>query len=346
MIETQNSSIRKFNLLILVSAIAACLGAPRAFAQIQNPLQAAKDASNKAKQQQQKGQQQTAPPASSPHQPVAQGSSSSASSGDCCSPEAMRKIAASDSFLDIVGIKLGMTPEQAVAAIKTYNPKLKIDLINTRMVRPGVQGFTRVPRWIVAHTVGAGAPNFFADRNGSAESIGVEFTTPPNPPMVGKVFRWINFPRNEPVAGSTLVDALHKKYGPENSAEGINWTWIFDASGKQLTRFLTPEEKLCQPSNPQQGFPLDVRGGSDYDGTRDQGGIDLDGTSMNENSGVSFNQERRAVCQPYAFVMANVLLQDLNNNMMVTIQSPGLFYVSWKATHDWLQKQADAKIKQ
>ena len=67
---------------------------------------------------------------------------------------------------------------------------------------------------------------------------------------------------------------------------------------------------------------------------------------MNENSGVAFNSERRAVCQPYAFVMANVLLHDLNTNMMVTIQSPGLFYVSWKATHDWLQKQADAKIKQ
>ncbi len=284
--------------------------------------------------------------ASSPRLPAAQGVSSSASSGDCCSPEAMKKIAASDSFLDIVGIKLGMTPEQAVAAIKAHNPKLKIDVINTRLQRPGAVTFTRVPLWVVAHTVGPGAPNFFADRNGSAESIGVEFTTPPNPPMVGKVFRWINFPINEPVAGSTLIEALHKKYGPENSAEAINWAWIFDASGQQLTRFLTSEEKLCQPSNPQNGFPLDIRGGSDYDGTRDQGGIDLDSTTMNENSGVSFNQERRAVCQPYAFVVANVLLQDLNTNMMVTIQSPGLLYVSRKATHDWLQKQADAKIKQ
>jgi hypothetical protein len=95
----------------------------------------------------------------------------------------MKKIAASDSFLDIVGIKLGMTPEQALAAVKAYNPKLKIDVINTRMEQPGVEGFTRVPRWVVAHTIGAGAPNFFADRNGSAESIGIEFTMPPNPPM-------------------------------------------------------------------------------------------------------------------------------------------------------------------
>jgi hypothetical protein len=48
--------------------------------------------------------------------------------GDCCTPEAMAKIAASAGFLDIVGIKLGMTPEQALAAVKAANPAFKVDL--------------------------------------------------------------------------------------------------------------------------------------------------------------------------------------------------------------------------
>jgi len=41
-----------------------------------------------------------------------------ASPGDCCSPAAMKQIATSLGFIDIVGIKLGMTPQEAVAAIK------------------------------------------------------------------------------------------------------------------------------------------------------------------------------------------------------------------------------------
>jgi len=66
---------------------------------------------------------------------------------------------------------------------------------------------------------------------------------------------------------------------------------------------------------------------------------------MNENSGY-LNQERRAACQPFAFVMATNILQGLNTNMTVTIHSAGLFYITQKATHDSLQSEADAIVKQ
>src|SRR6266566_9864349 len=77
--------------------------------------------------------------------------SAPAAAGD---PDAMTKLARTVPHLDIVGIKLGMSPQEATAAIKAANPKLKIDLINTRLQRPGAQQFDRVPHWIVAHTVG------------------------------------------------------------------------------------------------------------------------------------------------------------------------------------------------
>jgi len=37
----------------------------------------------------------------------------SAQSSDCCSRDALKKIASSAGFIDLPGIKLGMTPEQA-----------------------------------------------------------------------------------------------------------------------------------------------------------------------------------------------------------------------------------------
>jgi hypothetical protein len=90
-------------------------------AQIQNPIQAAKDAYNKAKQQQQQQNTKSQPsapqgqatqPANAPAQSSPTAPGSPAESADCCSPEAMKKIAASVGFVDIVGIKLGMTPEK------------------------------------------------------------------------------------------------------------------------------------------------------------------------------------------------------------------------------------------
>src|SRR6185312_14983170 len=125
-------------------------------AQIQNPLKAAKDAYNKAKQQQQQQQPNhtQSPPLPQP-QAAAAASSSAVPSGDCCSPDVMKKTAASLTFLDILGVKVGMTPEQAFAAIKASDPKLKIDIVQAR-VEPGdaPQTFKRFPQFALAHTVG------------------------------------------------------------------------------------------------------------------------------------------------------------------------------------------------
>src|SRR5262249_61639787 len=71
--------------------------------------------------------------------------SAPAAAGD---PDAMRKLAQTVPKLDIVGIKLGMSPQEAMAAIRAADPKLKIDVINTTLQRPGVQQRDLVPHWI------------------------------------------------------------------------------------------------------------------------------------------------------------------------------------------------------
>ena len=137
---------REIKFLFAMILVAGSLAFLRA-EQIQNPIQAAKDAYNKAKQQQQQQQQNKPPqqpappgqatqPANAPVQPSAAAPGSPVENADCCTPEAMKKIAASIGFVDIVGIKLGMTPAQAVAAVKAYNPNLKIETLTSRLEHP------------------------------------------------------------------------------------------------------------------------------------------------------------------------------------------------------------------
>src|SRR5262249_27314238 len=124
-------------------------------AQFQNPIQAAKDAYNKSKQDRQQQQKQQSQAPQSRPQTTSSGSQPVAASGDdCCTPEAMKKVAASIGFVDIVGIKLGMTPKEAVAAVKAYNPNLKIETLTSRLEHPaGTPGnFVRVPHTINAYT--------------------------------------------------------------------------------------------------------------------------------------------------------------------------------------------------
>jgi hypothetical protein len=333
---------RNFVRIAAVVFTAIGLNLAPATAQIQNPIRAAKDAYNKAKPQPQQGQrqpqqsQQGGPqPASSPNQPAAQDASqnvaSAAPSADCCSPEAMKKIAASAGFLDIVGVKLGMTPQQATAAIKAYKPGLKIEVLNSRLFRPSAAPgtFARVP-----HYISAQEPR---SQNGAYEYINVEFTTPPNPPLVAKVERYVQFPIGQPVMASNLLESLRKKYGQENFAYSDQRVWVYDVNGKLLTRVPVPQSNC----NPGGELP---RGGGDPQ--RDYGQIDLNLTSEGQGG-----PESSPACVPVLFANARPVGEGIAPNtqlvqMWAVIASGALKYNSMKATHDWLQAEADSKAKQ
>jgi hypothetical protein len=303
-----------------------------------NPIQAAKDAYNKAKQQQQQQNgkpQQPAPqgqatqPGNAPVQSSAAAPDSSAASGDCCSPEALKKIAASVGFVDIVGIKLGMTPEQATAAIRAYKPTLKIEVLNTRLFHPGSDQFLRVPRYISAQE-----PN---SKNGY-ESITVEFTQPPSPPLVSKIERYVLMPVGQPVMASSMLESLRKKYGQDNFSQNDARAWIYDLSGKLPVR-LPNTAVYCTN-------PLELARGTGQP-QADYGELSLDTTERDMASGSSIDTH----CVPYVAVVARPVGEAVAPNtqliqLTVTLQSGALVYNSTQATYNWLKAEADGQAKQ
>lgn len=343
--------------LCIVIAAGWVLGSP-VTAQIKNPIQAAKDAFKKAREEEEAKRlpqpsrpQQPAPAPSSPapSSPAA----AAAATAECCSPDALRKIAASAGFLDIVGIRLGMTPEQAFAAVKAHNGQLKIDIINARMEYPdGPSGNVHpVPQFAVAHTVGLRPnPNFpalFAFADGSSDVIVIEFTIPPSPPLVATIVRAVDFPHGQLVVAANLLDALRKKYGQESLQGNSSTTsWVFDSAGKPVSRPLQRDEIGCLPGGPHFGWQGGMPGPSDMDrdyptqlNVAQLGSVGLDGG------------ETSSACLPFGIVVGYSLgpstprTQQMGS-LGVLVQSPALLYGSGKAAHDWLKAKGDAKTKQ
>jgi hypothetical protein len=254
-------------------------------------------------------------------------------------------------FIDIVGIKLGMSPKDAFTAVKTFNANMKIDTVNVRLEPGDAPGtFKRVPRFAVAHTVGPHtnplAPVPFNLADGSADVIVMEFTTPPSPPVVGRITRVVNFPRGQPVVASTLIDALRKKYGQDNVPGGSR-AWVFDSSGKLLTRRLTPQERACVPATPYGDWGF---GGGGLMPTTDDITHDAPGEISLLTTSMQPPPDLAEVCSPFTIAMnyglgESVAPDTQMTKMIMTIQSPALLYASRKATHDWLQAQHDGKAK-
>ncbi len=273
---------------------------------------------------------------------------SSVPSADCCTPEAMKKIASSLGYLDVVGVKLGMTPEQAFAAVKAHNPQLRIDVHHARLQHPTAPegSFVRVPVWVIAHTLGRGSASNFALSDYSLEAIGLEFTTPPSPPLVAKIARLVQFPNEKPVLLNTLLEGLQKKYGPESGVLSDNRVWAFDANGKPLTRYFTDAEKACDPGNWTWDLPNNIALTGGEPG--DAGNIRLTPGEMDD---AHVQYERHAACLPFTFVAASGIGSSIAPNspvtsMQVVLSSPALLRYSQQATHDWLQAELDGKLKQ
>jgi hypothetical protein len=323
-------------------------------AQIQNPIQAAKDAYNKAKQQQQQQQQsqqaQPTPnqptsaasgqPANSSSKPPAQ-SGSAATGANCCTPEAMKKIAASVGFVDIVGVKLGMTPEQAVAAVKGYNPNLKIENLTARLEHPSgpLGNFVRV-----LYTINAYTANRRQDL-GPVEWIAMQFTLPPGPVLLAKVQRYTGFVNSQPVMASNLLQSLRKKYGQDNYSGGAGIGWVYDSNGKLLTR-VSNAQGICAGNGLATGVPGGGSGPHPPPGETGVG-VNLSNTADSQEA----VPEAGPDCVPLVWVAARGVGEDIAPNfqqtsMTVVMESGALMSMSRKATHAWLQAEADAKSKQ
>lgn len=281
-------------------------------------------------------------PPSSPtsSSPAAQG----AGTGDHVSPETISKLAASQGFVDIVGVKLGMTVQQAVAALEAANPKLVIDIHDGELTAAGK--VIRSPRVILAHLPAAGRnPAAWGNLDGSHEAIGVQLTMPPGPVVVETVLRYVSFPSAAPVAASTVIEALRKKYGPESTdfASSSALGWLHDSTGK-LLRAPTPQQINCMgPSGAQ--VALEIRGG---DGLSEPGKTipGLESLSFNRASGF---ERFETSCLPYVVVNAQILHRsptELVADFWTSIHSIGLQHNSLMQTAAFVKQANEDLIKQ
>jgi hypothetical protein len=259
----------------------------------------------------------------------------------CCTADAMKTLAAQAGAVDMVGVKLGMTPAQATAALKAHNPALKTFVVNERLVRPGARQFAPVPHYIWATNNPPGQPL----RTGQ-EVILLEFSTPPNaPPLLTVASRYTNF---APLLAGNLAADMDKKYGPEYppapNSNGSKRVWVWDQGGKPVTA-RSPVIDRCVsadtgPMGQQQDFAAQNISQPDPDGRRE--------LSADSYRNAQATGHPNAECMPYSWVKAQTLFtnQDPNQQLpqiLVTMTSGGLNYASFRSTSDWLQGEASAK---
>jgi hypothetical protein len=126
--------------------------------------------------------------------------------------------------LDVAGIKIGMSEDDAIAALKAHNPRLLL-------TQPAhqIEGISEPVRPIVSGKVA-----LTGDLVG--ESVDLLFTMPPGQSVLWGIRRTVNYPAPQRPTTDATFAALRGKYGPENVPAGIsgNPAWVFDANGNLM----------------------------------------------------------------------------------------------------------------
>ena len=255
-----------------------CLAPVCAQAQVQNPIQAMKDAYKKAKQQskQQQPQSQQTPQDSgagqagtqasgtggtqasgaggtqeavAPWQPPADDAAGGAAGKSASQASANEPVRLDPMKLpDIVGVRLGMTAEEALTTLrKTY---------------PGDM-YQGIPAnfWPSEQKPAYGY-NLLSRAPGNNKDVVVSFTAPPGPQIVWQVARET---QHMHINRGTLLAALREKYGKEtvaypasvngvparNDAQIVTLIWLYDEHGTRVplpptTVFTTPNAGVTE----------------------------------------------------------------------------------------------------
>jgi len=129
-------------------------------------------------------------------------------------------IAPSAGFVDLAGLKPGMTVKDTMLALRVINPDLNLAPQTFRLPGFGDQD--------LLDTVQASSML-------GRETVTLAFTVPPGPEVLWGAQRFMRYDENErPAAGKVLAE-LQKKYGQESGAFGRKHYWVFDARGARQT---------------------------------------------------------------------------------------------------------------
>jgi hypothetical protein len=131
---------------------------------------------------------------------------------------------------DVVGIHLGMAPQDVIAKMKVLfpsNPKLGLGLT------PGYAKFGHAPGGPWLQTLNGKSDA--CGNNECADLIGVVFNGPPNKQGVTGIDRAISFPDGKRPTPDTIKASLLQKYGPNPFVvTPVTMGWAYDERGQAI----------------------------------------------------------------------------------------------------------------
>lgn len=176
------------------------------------------------------------------------------------------KLAAQKGTFEILGIKLGMPVDDALQALKAYDPKLQIAPQSGAFdVLPDLK---ITPAYVADEKLGAGGRY---DRFDTApERFLLLTTTAPSKPYVWGIWRVIHYPdSNKRPLAAAFIESVKKKYGTptltdaQKSGEG-NYYWQLDGNGKPYPMKKNAECGWAVPSGFDYVAPQAFSIGSDW----------------------------------------------------------------------------------
>ena len=249
----RNTIGRKLLPFVLLTTLAACFNAAPAFAQF-NPIQAAKDAWNKAKQQQQQGQQPASQPASAPANTSSQPSSAQPANSGAQPAPSSTSTGDSGQGGGAPWKPPSDTPAAAAAPAGPLDPAKLPDVVGIHMGMPREE----VPGILLKLHPGnplqpegpdtAAGLSFSADLPGKSggDNIHVEYTLPPDRQRVYYIYRYVNY--KELMPNENIIASLRQKYGKE-TLDTVNggriFMWLFDEQGHAI-----PPDKNAKQQSP------------------------------------------------------------------------------------------------
>lgn len=327
-------------------------------------LERMKKAAQQLEQQQQRQRTQpltqpqpTASPQAATSQPSAQAAPAPMWLNDCCTPEATANLAASAGFVDVVGIKPGMSGEQAMTALKAANAKFKIDVLRSPTRWDYLARLTDdssadpSKQWVIG--LQANAP--FVG-NVIPETINVGMTTHPNPPFVYLVSRTVTFQDGAMPTAENMLAGLRKKYGPESypvpaaTGEGFpDVRWVFDLKGQLVGG---PIGKTIAQSCGTRSAAVIM---PDISGSTTE--LKKEGTTLVGQTGITFPGDPSKPylhCEDWVVLRVSftkpIITSPLVSGMESNLWHLPLYVSGLNATYSWVDQlrkaQADKKLKE
>lgn len=176
---------------------------------------------------------------------------------DFGTPQRSAKLAASASFIDVLGIKLGMPAETAMSILKSNNPTARITFARTNDYESAwIQDLPRIdPSHQFVNEIDLEPERMPGDR------IRIGLSIPPSKQVVHGIERTSALPA--PVAIINIVEGLRKKYGPETAGPDFKWAtmspldgttkrliWIFDTEGRRVPIQMVGDKNISTCASP------------------------------------------------------------------------------------------------